>query len=462
MSVKRETTITLKEGELRLVKREKSKYWQVHYKLGVPAKWHRKSTGKTELLEAKEAGWEIFSEAKVLLKNGLAVISKKFKAVADSVVKIFEREIKAGIGKKSNKDYLSAINTHLLPFFGNYNIDRITPQVITEFQVWRTTTVGRELKASTQNNHNAALNKVFDYAVEKGYLTSAQRPKTKNTGGKTDTRGIFSADEVLQLQSFIKEWSAGTKNTRSRYLRELLGLYVAFVAMTGVRPGTETKHLMWSHIEFVQLPDVRVIHITLPEGKRGRRQLVARNELWVILDKLRQLQHEFSDVSLEDLIKKKLNLHVFRARDGSRPFHFSSIFADCLELAGISKADVEGKPRSLYSLRHYYATQRLLGGTPYPELAIQMGTSTAMLENHYRHITPLLLAEQLSGGSPVGDAAESIEIRRLMNPSIERANMLRLITAATGICLSLTEQNAAATDELKTALATKMTSKKRV
>jgi integrase len=404
-------------------------------------------------------GWSIYAEAKVLLKHGFAVISKKFKAVAETVAKTFEREIKAGIGKKSNKDYLSAINTYLLPFFGNYNIDRITPQVITEFQIWRTTTVGRELKASTQNNHNAALNAVFDYAVEKGYLTAAQRPKTKNTGEKTDSRGIFTTDEVVQLQAFIQEWSARTKNTRSRHLRELLGLYVAFVALTGVRPGTETKSLMWSHIEFKQLPAMRVIHITLPTGKRGGRQLVARNELWVVLDKLRQLQPEFSDVSLEDIIKKKLNLLVFRARDGSEPFHFSSIFADCLELAGISKADVEGKPRSLYSLRHYYATQRLLGGTPYPELAIQMGTSTLMLENHYRHITPLLLAEQLSGGSPLGDAAESIEIRRLMNPSLERTNMLRLITAATGISLSLTVQNAPATDELKSALATKILSK---
>ena len=144
---------------------------------------------------------------------------------------------------KSYADYYRAIDSYLIPFFGSYNIDRITPAVITDFHRWRKEKVGYELKASTQNNHNAALNAVFDYAIEKSYMVESQRPSLKNTGAATANRGSFTTDELIQLKAFIQQWSANARNERSRWLRELLGLYVTFVACTGVRPGTETEDL---------------------------------------------------------------------------------------------------------------------------------------------------------------------------------------------------------------------------
>ena len=52
--------------------------------------------------------------------------------------------------------------------------------------------------------------------------------------------------------------------------------------------------------------------------------------------------------------------------------------------------------RSLYSLRHTYATQELLAGTDIHTLARQMGTSVVMLEKHYSKLTATMAAEQLA------------------------------------------------------------------
>jgi hypothetical protein len=198
------TTVVLKEQELNLVLRPETKNWQIHYKIGASKTWHRKTSGTADLDEAKKIADDVYHEARVLDRRGLAIVSRKFKSVAEVVSKRFRDDVAAGTGKKSYADYYRAIDSYLIPFFGNYNIDRVTPAVINDFHRWRKEKVGYELKASTQNNHNAALNAVFDYAVEKSYLVESQRPSLKNTGAATANRGSFTTDELIQLQAFIQ------------------------------------------------------------------------------------------------------------------------------------------------------------------------------------------------------------------------------------------------------------------
>lgn len=447
-----DSTVILRPQELRLKRRANSGAWQIHYKIGSNKKWVRVTSKTSDLSAAKQIAEDLFHEARVLDKRGLSIISKKFKAVAQVVSERFKEQVKAKTGKKTYADYYRAIDSYLIPFFGGHNVDNITPALIAEFHQWRTEQVGYELKASTQNNHNSALNAVFDYAIEKGWMTNSQRPSLKNTGEATSARGIFSTDELLELQKFIQKWTKDGRKGKTQYLRELLGLYVTFIACTGVRPGTETKELKWKHIEFIQKTNMRVIHITLPQGKRGSRELIARNELWPLLDKLRELQPEYKDLTLEQLIAKKENKHIFRMRDGTIPYNLVNAFGDCLREASMDKGDKDGRPRSLYSLRHYYATQRVLEGMSFGLLAKQMGTSILMIERHYSHLKPLMVAEQLAGDIPDDKTAANDEIRRFMNPGPVRSDVMNLVGATTGVYLPLEQANPSATDELKAEL----------
>jgi integrase len=63
--------------------------------------------------------------------------------------------------------------------------------------------------------------------------------------------------------------------------------------------------------------------------------------------------------------------------------------------AGLFK-DATGKNRTLYSLRHTYATFALAEGVDIHTLARQMGTSTLMIERHYSKLTPMMAAEKLA------------------------------------------------------------------
>ena len=50
----------------------------------------------------------------------------------------------------------------------------------------------------------------------------------------------------------------------------------------------------------------------------------------------------------------------------------------------------------VFSLRHTYATLQLMDGRGIHELARQMGTSVAMIEQHYSKITPELMAHEFA------------------------------------------------------------------
>jgi integrase len=73
----------------------------------------------------------------------------------------------------------------------------------------------------------------------------------------------------------------------------------------------------------------------------------------------------------------------------------SGVFERLMRDSGLL-LDSAGKTRTLYSLRHTYATFALADGVPIHTLARQMGTSVGMIERHYSKLTPMLNAERLA------------------------------------------------------------------
>jgi integrase len=92
-------------------------------------------------------------------------------------------------------------------------------------------------------------------------------------------------------------------------------------------------------------------------------------------------------------LRSEANLHVFRLPDGTVTKNLNQTFR-----GGLLKDPRTEQNRTLYSLRHVYATfQIVYGGTDLHLLARQMGTSIAMIEHHYSHLIPRLRAGKLAG-----------------------------------------------------------------
>jgi hypothetical protein len=289
------------------VRRDDSKKWQAHYKLENIKQWFRRSTDTADVQEAARIAERMWMKATFDQEEGRPVISKKFKPIAEIVQHRLEDEIAAGTAKPSARDYVSAIKLYLIPFYSNYNIDGIKPSVISEFHTWRHQKVGRELSGSAQNNHNAAMNLIFDEAIERGYLTNHQRPLLKNTGSEGERRAEFSHEELENLMAYARKFIDDSRTSRTKMIRELLSIYVPFMAATGMRAGTEAEFLEWRHID-VEIRDGQpVLHFRLQRGKRGARNFVAHNSCWLLLERLRQLSPDLASMTLEEVLKKRVS-----------------------------------------------------------------------------------------------------------------------------------------------------------
>jgi integrase len=446
-------TVVVKPELIRLVRRDDSKKWQVHYKLENLKTWFRRSTDTADIKEASKIAERMWMKATFDLEEGRPVTSRKFKPVAEIVLHRLEAEIAAGTAKPSARDYVSAIKLYLIPFYGLYNVDGIKPAVISEFHVWRRDKVGRELSGSAQNNHNAALNLIFDEAIERGYLTAYERPMTKNTGVESDRRAEFSHEELEAMMKYAAKFIDDGRTARTKIIRELLAIYVPFMAATGMRPGTEAEFLEWRHIDVEVRDGQPILHFRLQRGKRGARNFVAHNSCWLLLERLRQLSPDLAGMTLEEVLKKKIPKLLFRLSDGSVPDNWNKPFRQWLEDSELLNCPVTGKERSLYSLRHYYATQRLLEGIPIHDLAEQMGTSVLMITKHYSHLTPLMKAKQFAGViDPNATSGEVAQIKAIMTAQMANNNIMNLVQMSTGLVMPLIAQNPALTDDFENRL----------
>jgi integrase len=91
--------------------------------------------------------------------------------------------------------------------------------------------------------------------------------------------------------------------------------------------------------------------------------------------------------------------YVFCRTNGKPIDSFKKLFATLIKDAKVEN-DSFGQRRSLYSLRHTYATARLQEGVNHYVLAKNMGTSVAMLEAFYGHTTNVTSVDELTKFTP--------------------------------------------------------------
>jgi hypothetical protein len=128
---------------------------------------------------------ELVTEAWFKECHSLPVVNKRFKSVARLAIRRMEDLAAAGQNKATYKTYTQVINNYLISLLGNYNVDRVDNAVLTCFECERLELMGWTPSASVVNNHNSALNRVFDEAIERGYMTKFQLPLLRNEGIKT-------------------------------------------------------------------------------------------------------------------------------------------------------------------------------------------------------------------------------------------------------------------------------------
>lgn len=239
-----------------------------------------------------------------------------------------------------------------------------------------------------------AFNRIVQIARERHYVYSNHTvPHLEIVGAKSEPRPAFSSEEIQQLYAYTPIWQKDVIHKDSEAARILCTAYVKFLVNTGVRHSTESMPLRWKHLQWHYIGSKRYLRIWV-SGKTGARYLIAKHEVITVLEELLRWQ-QLSYRTLDEVIKAKLDRRIFILPTGEMPHLLENIFRHLMIKSGLIK-NAAGQNRTLYSLRHTYATEALAKGIDIHTLAKQMGTSVVMIEKHYSKLTAMMSAERLA------------------------------------------------------------------
>jgi integrase len=174
--------------------------------------------------------------------------------------------------------------------------------------------------------------------------------------GHSKSRDLFL--DLHQRQELLKRTQGA--------LRDL----IQAAALTGARAG-ELTGAKRSHFD----ARTRIMTFT---GKTGRRDVPLSPAALELFQRL--------------AADKLPGAYLFLRDDGRRWAHsdWDELIAEAAQLAGLPKGVC------LYTLRHSFITETLLGGMPTLEVARLVGTSVAMIEKHYGHLVASVARERLA------------------------------------------------------------------
>jgi len=379
-------------------------FWQCRLRLGPDRKLIRRSTRTANIEEAKRTAEEFYDELRYRHLNQKSLTAVTFKQVAADFLKTVDRDTVEGrLGTGRQSLITGTVERYLIPFFGKYNITEITTAHFTEYDDWRLDywTVG--YGANRTNAYNKAINpsaktllmeqgilrQLFNSAVEQGVLEHV--PFMKSKRAKTNRRSAFGLQEYKHLMRCARRRITQTKNARIKRHRQLLEIFVRLLVNTGMRVG-EARGLTWGDIEFINAGNGRAREVLRlwVDGKTGKRAIIGTVAAKIAIKKLLRY---YGYENLKEARETGHNLFLKANGDNIKTFEIS--YRSLLGSAGLA-VDRYGQKRTQYCLRHTYATFRLLYGTANIYLlAKNMGTSVAMIEQHYGHVTTTLAADKL-------------------------------------------------------------------
>jgi hypothetical protein len=399
----------------------KNRVWQGRFKLDGMIGYKTISLKTKNISDAKAKAKEAYLRFSQMVKEGASLKNRTF----EQAWKVwFNDMVEQGRWSENRKKWHQGyFDRYFSAYFKDKRLDEITEDFANGYWSWRrrfwvdgsgASSIGynrRRKGMKTVSTHNAkqvvafktlsmeqsALNQFFNWCHQtKRFMRFAIKMKVvasqkeKNDG----RRATFTAQEWQVLTRNLLSWSqckgkyaGGRVNEWHRHHREQLRYYVLFLSSTGIRSGTETRFMKWEDIEFgfrdQEGKEGLKIRIRA-KTKRGTSRTVISQEscvAWMKEWKAKSYYNGDQDFVWYGMSKKGEKQKA--ATDLNKTFQ---AFLKTVDFKGRKDGllnDQDGKRRSLYSLRHFYATQRLISGVSYEDLRKNMGTSIEQLVAHY-------------------------------------------------------------------------------
>jgi integrase len=408
--------VELKDGQILLFHRTaKSKRPIYHMRIhvrgmrdvhGNKVTYFQTTTNESDLEEAKQVALDKFDELRLLAKDNRPVVELTFADLyalwwQDKKVRLEATFAAKGRTGKTERIawFEKQSKRYWLAYFGDKKISELNQAYVAGYWTWRMAywSVASEDEKRKHPNfalmpskktldmEQSALREVFGWGNAHkiiNYQPHIQSPFSKQ-GIAAKRRPSFDEDEWQKLRGYMERWVVGKGdadrrvNSKHLYQRKLVQIYLHWLALTGMRTG-EVLKLRHRDVQVgtTELYSQPILRITVPKDtKTGTRIVSSQPELIAWYDALIELTG--TDAKGDWL---------FCDADGKRNTGFNKTIPKLFADAGV-KLNADGEKRTAYSLRHYYAEQRLIelgaNARAFDIIGTNMGTGRQYLETHY-------------------------------------------------------------------------------
>ena len=382
----------------------------------------RRSTKQADLNEAKREATRAFNKLEERLEQNLTIKKTRFDEVFATWLKVAKRQ-------KAEQRYKYVVSTYeryLVGHFGKLDLSAIKQKQIDAYWDYRASFyvggegVGRaegnlkRLTAKSKTSRNikvkpsygtlraeaSIVNEFLTWALRNEHVGREFRLRASDAGytkqeRRTSRRETFDRDEWNSLTSYLRHYRDGTGSFKDDRLnkghktqRNMFWCYVLFLGSTGLRTG-EAKQVRWGDIT----------HSYDKKQKKWITQVSVREETTKVREARTAIAHSEKCKEWLDYWRERSehnndnDLVFYGTKDVNVGNDFSVTFRTFLKRCSYKDRQegllkhTNGKARTLYSLRHLYATFRItVGGVEIYTLAKSMGTSVKQIEQHYGHL----------------------------------------------------------------------------
>jgi|TARA_R110002074_G_C12555186_1_gene667029 integrase len=387
---------TFKDGAIYLYRRAEyvKPIWFIRLKVPNVKGYIWKSSGTTDEHSAYGLAENLFNQTLGKVHAGINVKSKRIGSGLDAFLKSYEERPSLSVSEK----HTVTLAKRIQPTFQTRTFaDLDTPMVADMLETIAKLSKRGRLSPNTIKRTHTHLKLMMNWWVDHGFLAKA--PAFPKLSAQKKRRPHFDKRDWNKLTRHMREFTKVSHGPVKRD-RMLLVNYALILANTGIRVG-EARILKWRDIRPINdNADAEKSNVALlVKGKTGMRETVARTgEVKRYFARILELRRADLANEKSDIYKLKdvpLDSYVFCGLNGKPIGSFKKSFNSLIESAGVT-ADSFGERRTIYSLRHTYATFRLQEGVNQYVLAKNMGTSVAMLEDYYGHTTNVGMVDELT------------------------------------------------------------------
>jgi integrase len=411
-------------GKVQLYRRGESRIWQCAASVG--GKQRRATTKRDSVSLATEFAEDWYLSLRGKDHAGILLSEKSFAQAAEQFLREYEIITEGERSKKWTEGHEIRLRVHLLPFFGELGVSKVSAGKVQDYRIHRMTSrlepnphsrsnrplVDKPPSRSTLHNEIVTLRQVLKTAIRQGwlkYLPDLSAPY--RTQGKIVHRPWFSPAEYKQLYEATRAYAREPFHDCHKWNAEQVHDYVLFLANTGLRPD-EAKNLQHRDVAIVEdeATGETILEIEV-RGKRGigfcKSMPSAVRPYERLLDRAKPVQPDSRREKqrrrregLPQVSDEQPPLEYPDVTDPVFPGNHVKLFNGVLVRAKL-KRDRDEKSRTAYSLRHTYICMRLMEGADIYQIAKNCRTSVEMIEKFYAaHIKSTLDAASINVRRP--------------------------------------------------------------